>query len=319
MTKVSYYLNSKIMKRRKNHKNIRKEKSVVCDEKYLAIDVGGTAIKYVLTDRSVEIGKISEMKTDRDKGELFNSLDEIISPHIDDIAGIALSFPGKINVEKGIAHTAGAFHWISDLALKSILEEKYLKPVWIENDGKCGALAEFWKGNLSDVKNGVFIGLGTEIAGGIILEGKLFRGSFGSAGEFSSMPGRIKNPDNEERFGKIGGHKNLTSDFTDSFEFFERYRNGDEVARNAMKDYSRTIAAGIVTIQSVLDVEKFCIGGGIAAEDVLIDEIRKSLREFITVKSGEAINEPAIEKCRFGNATGCIGALYNFLVMEKII
>lgn len=291
----------------------------MCDERYLAIDVGGTAIKYILTDRNAEICKVNEIKTDRDEGELFSSLDEIIAPNIDDIAGIAMSFPGKINADEGIAHTAGAFRWISDLALKSTLEEKYCQPVWIENDGKCGALAEFWKGNLSDVKNGVFIGLGTEIAGGLIVDGKLYRGSFGAAGEFSSMLGQLKNPDNEERFGKIGGHKNLTADFTDSFEFFEKYHDGDEVAKDALKEYSRTIAAGIVNIQSILDVEKFCIGGGISAEDVVIDEIRQSLRELIMVKSTEAVNEPVIEKCRFGNASGCVGALYNFLIMEKII
>lgn len=291
----------------------------MCSEKYLAIDVGGTAIKYAVSDKSAEIGKVKEMKTRRGEGELFESLDEIIASHMDEIEGIAMSFPGKINADAGIAHTAGAFRWICDLDLKSILEEKYAKPVWIENDGKCGALAEFWKGNLSGVKNGVFIGLGTEIAGGIILDGKLYRGSFGSSGEFSSMLGRIKDPKNEERFGKIGGHKNLTADFKDSYELFEKYRSGDEAARKALKDYSRTIAAGIVNIQSILDVEKFCIGGGISAEDALIDEIRKSLQEFIKVKSGEAINEPAIEKCRFGNASGCVGALYNFLIMEKII
>lgn len=291
----------------------------MCDEKYLAIDVGGTSIKYAVSDEGAEISRASEIKTRRGKGELFDLLDEIIAPRVNGINGIALSFPGKIDSEKGIVHTAGAFRWIKDLTLKSILEEKYSKPVWIENDGKCGALAEFWKGNLSDVKNGVFIGLGTEIAGGIILDGKLYRGSFGSSGEFSSMLGQLKNPDNEERFGKIGGHKNLTAEFTDSHEFFEKYRNGDDTARSALKDYSETIAAGIVTIQSVLDVEKFCIGGGISAEGELVDEIRKSHRQFIVVKSGEAINEPVIERCHFGNAAGCVGALYNFLVMEKII
>lgn len=291
----------------------------MCSEKYLAIDVGGTSIKYAVSDESAEIGKVSEMKTKRDEGELFDLLDEIITPRVNEINGIAIFFPGKIDSEKGIAHTAGAFRWIRDLALKSILEKKYSKPVWIENDGKCGALAEFWNGNLSDVKNGMFLGLETEIAGEIILNENLYRGSFGSSGEFSSMLGRLKNPDNEERFGKIGGHKSLTADFTDSYEFFEKYRNGDEVAKRALKDYSETIAAGIVTIQSVLDVEKFCIGGGISSEDALIDEIRKSLKRFITVKSGEAINEPEIERCHFGNASGCVGALYNFLVMEKVI
>lgn len=293
-------------------------------EKYLAMDVGGTAIKYVITNEKAEISKINEIKTRRSKEELFGLMNEIISPHINEINGIALSFPGKINAEKGIVHTAGAFEEIHDLSLKSILEEKYSKSVWIENDGKCAALAESWKGSLSEVKNGVFIGLGTQIAGGIILDGKLYRGSFGSSGEFSSMLSHLKNPDNEDRFGKIGGHQNLIAQYSeekliDSYEFFEKYRNGDEAAEKALKDYSRMIAAGIVNVQSVLDVEKFCIGGGISAEDVLIDEIRKSFKDLLTVKSTEAINEPVIEKCHFGNASGCIGALYNFLVMEKII
>ena len=70
---------------------------IICIERYHAMDVGGTAIKYVMTDKSAEISKINEMKTNRKVEELFNSLDEIISPNID---GIAISFPGIINSKK---------------------------------------------------------------------------------------------------------------------------------------------------------------------------------------------------------------------------
>ena len=49
-------------------------------EKYLAIDVGGTAIKYAITDKNAEINKINEIKTRREREELFESLDEIIHP-----------------------------------------------------------------------------------------------------------------------------------------------------------------------------------------------------------------------------------------------
>ena len=198
---------------------------------------------------------------------------------------------------------------------------------FIENDGKCAALAEFWKGNLSGIENGMVIGLGTETAGGIILNGKLYRGSNESAGEISSILTSFKNLDNAKRFGKIAGHKNLTGAYNDrkgttdidSYELFERYGEGDETAKEVIGEYSRTIAAGIVTIQSVLDVEKICIGGGISEQDVLICEIKDSVHDFFAVKSSEAINEPAIERCHFKNASGCVGALYNFLTMEKII
>lgn len=83
-------------------------------ERYLEIDVGGTAIKYILTDRSAEICKVHEMKTYRTEEELFNSLDDIIAPDLNDINGIEFSFLGKINVSKGIAHTVGVFDWICD-------------------------------------------------------------------------------------------------------------------------------------------------------------------------------------------------------------
>ena len=294
------------------------------NEKYLAIDVGGTSIKYAVTDRNAKITKIDEIQTIRQPEKLFESLDEIISPLINQIAGIAMSFPGKINVEKGIVNKIATFTWICNLPLKSMLEEKYGIPVWIENDGKCAALAEYWKGNLTGTENGMIIGLGTETAGGIILNGKLYRGSNESAGEISSILTDFKNLDTEKRFGKVAGHKNLTDAYKvtgdiDSFELFERYRKGDERAREAIRNYSKTIAAGIVTIQAILDVEKFCIGGGISAQDILIDEIRNSVHEFFKAKSSEAINEPEIERCRFKNASGCVGAIYNFLTMEKIL
>ena len=297
----------------------------MCREKYLAIDVGGTAIKYKLTDKNAKTIKINEIKTIREAEKLFESMDEIIRPHLNQIAGIALSFPGKINAEQGIVNKVATFDWICDMPLKSILEEKYKKPVWIENDGKCAALAELWKGNLSDVENGVVIGLGTEIAGGIIINGALYRGSSETAGEFSSILTDFKNPNNERRFGKIGGHKNLTDAYKDkkcaidSYELFENYRNSDKTAKEVIRDYARTIAAGIVTIQSILDVEKFCIGGGISTQDILIDEIKDSVHDFYSIKFHEAVAEPAIEKCHFKNASGCVGALYNFLIRQKII
>ena len=188
-------------------------------------------------------------------------------------------------------------------AVKNPIGREIQKPVWIENDGKCAALAELWKGNLSDVKNRAVIGLGTEIAGGIILNGALYRGSNEIAGEFSSILTDFKNPNNEKRFGKIGGHKNLTDAYKDkkfaidSYEQFEKYMDGDETAKEVIKDYARTIATGIVTIQSVLDTKKFCIGGGISVQDILIAEIKDKVHDFYSIKFHEAVSELAIEKC----------------------
>ncbi len=300
------------------------------NEKYLAIDAGGTAIKYTLIDKNAENYKINEIETKKEKEEeLYDSLDKIILPHLNEIEGIALSFPGLINVKEGIAHTGGAFNWVRDLPLKSILEERYSKRIWIENDGKCSALAEFWKGNLSNVKNGIVMGLGTGIGGGIILNGQLYYGTNGSAGEFSSILTNFKEQNESKRFHEIGGYKSLINPYAKSkgidyndingHKFFEDYHKGDEIAINSLKDYAKIISTGIINIQCILDVEKFCIGGGISSQDILIDEIKEAVHEFFINKTSTPIKEPKIEKCFLGNATGCIGALYNFLNMEKIL
>ena len=60
--------------------------------------------------------------------------------------------------------------------LAKLLEERYDTRVSIENDGKCAALAELWLGSVKDAKDSVVMVLGSGIAGGIIMEGKLQRG-----------------------------------------------------------------------------------------------------------------------------------------------
>ena len=105
------------------------------NEKYLAIDVGGTSIKYAITDRNAEIAKLNEIETRREPGKLFETLDEIIRPHLNQIEGIAMSFPGKINVEKGIVNIVATFKWICDMPLKSVLEEKYGVPCGLKMTG----------------------------------------------------------------------------------------------------------------------------------------------------------------------------------------
>ena len=94
----------------------------------MAIDVGGTAIKYTLTDKNAETIEINEIKTIRKPEKLFESLDEIIRPHLNQIAGIALSFPGKINAEHGIVNKVATFDWICDMPLKSIWKRNTKNP-----------------------------------------------------------------------------------------------------------------------------------------------------------------------------------------------
>lgn len=323
-TDILEYVDENILKKFEQERVLLNEKY----KKYLAIDIGGTNIKYTLLDKSAK-PKISEMKSKKEEKEFYKLLDEIISPHLNKINGIAISFPGVVDVKKGIVQSGGSYSWIKNLPLKLILEQKYGKTVWIENDGKCSALAEHWKGGLNNTKNGVVIGLGTGIAGGIILNGELYRGINGTAGEFSSIIDNFEDPTKANKLYQIGGYKSLIGRYTkakgiDSIEmsgreFFEKYHEKDEIAMNVLKDYAKTISTGIINIQSILNVEKFCIGGGISSEYDLIKEIKETVHNYFTKQMSPAIKEPEIERCFFKNGSGCVGALYNFLIMEKSI
>lgn len=309
----------------KNNNLIEKPKNI--SNRYLTIDVGGTAIKYNIVDENIEI--FEKGSIDTNKEDIFYSLDQVITPYLDQIDGIALSFPGLINVDEGIAHTGGSLKNISDLPLKSILEDKYKKKVWIENDGKCAALAELWKGNLKDVKSGVTIGLGTGIAGGIILNGELYRGVDGSAAEFSSILENFDNPNEASSWHQNGSYKGLIIPYAeakglnpndiDGRKFFENYHNGDEDAIRVLNDYAKVVATGIINIQVILNVEKFCIGGGISSQDALINEIKSVIHDYFEIKSSKVFREPIVDRCLFENNAGCVGALYNFLRNENLL
>lgn len=291
---------------------------------YLVIDVGGTAIKYAIMDESANIISKGETPTLRASMEEFlSAMDTVVLPYQDQVQGIAMSMPGKIDNKKGYNYTGGALVFISNCPTKDILEERYHLPVSIENDGKCAALAEAWKGNLSDVNNGVVVILGTGIGGGIILDKKLWRGSLGSAGEFSNNPiSYEKMIKSGNSWANICGYRGLTyphaekkgleKGSVDGRTFFTDLHNGDEIAKEVFDQFIESLAIGVINIQTVLDVDKFCIGGGISAQDILIDSLKAKIDEYFDVKVDTPLNKPIIDRCAFKNDANLIGALSNY-------
>ena len=141
-------------------------------KQYLLIDIGGTFIKYSLTDEQAR--KISGGKVPT---PLLAAIEGFATPLQGQFVGCAISMPGRIDTRNGIAHTGGmlsAFMWEQPFAAQ--VEARLGVPVTIANDGKCAAAAEGWTGALAGVENGLVLVLGTGIGGGIILNGKMFNG-----------------------------------------------------------------------------------------------------------------------------------------------
>ncbi|MDI9589487.1 MAG: ROK family protein [Acidobacteriota bacterium] len=294
-------------------------------KKYLALDLGGTFIKYGLLseDGVIQVqGKVpAPTSTEQDT---LGGLEQIRDMVGDVYEGVAVSMPGRIDTTRGIAHTGGSYSWAKDWPAESRVSSVFGKPTTVANDGKCAAQAELWKGALADVDSGVILVLGTAVGGGIVLNHKVWMGVSGGAGELSNLTTSYKSA-----IERGVGFKNLpvlwayhvgaagvTEQFArrkglehaDGIMLFEAYDRFDEDARAVLEEFGRWLAVGILNVQAVLDVERYAIGGGISARPEVTQYASRAVKRLF-VENPMPFSTPEIVTCRFGNEANLIGAL----------
>ena len=297
---------------------------------YLAIDIGGTFIKYAVITESAEIISKGKKPTDTENLDVFlDTLEEIYRENEEsNPAGVAISMAGVLDVDSGYAYNGGGVRCIQNLEIVNILEERLKVPVTIENDAKAAALAEVWKGNLSDVRDGIVIVIGTAIGGAVIIDRKVLRGKNLMAGEFSYISiGEPGKPAWTDIWGNTGGargliqmtatKKGLDPESLDGVAVFEMVNGGDAEARAALREYTDLLAQQIMNLQVVINPERFVVGGGISCQPVLFEELSKSVQVISDTFFGN-VPVPDIMPCRFFNDSNLIGALYAHLTRRGI-
>lgn len=291
-------------------------------EKYVAIDVGGTSIKYGLIEGNgiiLERGSISTRGNDIN--ELIADIKEVVCKYKEkyEIKGLACSFPGAVDPKSGFIGGGSAVACIHGPNIKNLLEEATGLVTAIENDANCSALAECWIGAGKDVDSFASVVFGTGIGGAIVINKRIFRGRNSHAGEF----GYMLTTDSNENLGpfwswiastgsivrRIAEVKNIPVDELNGNIVFEMQKNDEQVKRE-VKEWYKRIAKGIYNIQYILDPDKILIGGGISARDEFIEGINEELK---LMKDEIATLDITVEKCKFGNDSNLIGALYNLI------
>ena len=153
-----------------------------------AVDLGGTHLRVALVDDSGKI--LQHLKQETPRGD---SADEIIDALVsaaekwgcDELPVIATSImvPGAVDSEKAVVVQAPNLPSLTNFPLKAELQKRLGWPVFLENDANAAAVGEMWLGAARGCHDVVSVTLGTGVGGGVILNGKLWRGSHGSAGE----------------------------------------------------------------------------------------------------------------------------------------
>ncbi|HUX46852.1 MAG TPA: ROK family protein [Desulfosporosinus sp.] len=173
----------------------------------LGIDIGGTKTGVVCGTSSGEILLRSEFPTmpGRKFQEYFIELCSFISTTLQDskceATVISVSVGGPLDVFEGVIKSPPHLPEWCDVPLKKLLSDEFKLPVYIEHDGNAGALAEYFFGAGRGSRSIVFLTLGTGFGAGLILDGRLYRGTSFVAGEI----GHIRIADNGPyAYGKHG-------------------------------------------------------------------------------------------------------------------
>ena len=295
---------------------------------YLAFDIGGTNLKYALMDKTGQIVEKGSTPTHHESLDAFmTSMYEVGDKYKGRFEGFAVCAPGKIDTKKKIIHFGGALPFLDGLNLQDTLGKKYNVPVGVENDGKAAALCEQWLGELHDISTGAVMTLGTGVGGGILVDNRVLHGRDFQAGELSWMitnsgAGTQKM---DAYTGKLCsavgmvvavnemiGNKERTS----GRAAFEAIKAKNVKAMKIFQKYCRNVAIMIMNVQTVINGEKIVIGGGISAQPMLIEEIK---RQFKLLLAGnemlkDQVIPPKIVAAKYRNDTNLYGALYALLL-----
>ena len=295
----------------------------------IAIDIGGTEIKYGLVSSRGEVLFSSSLLTEASKGveQLLEKIYKIVEElKNDNMLGIAVSATGQIDgvIGKVVGGTNLIPGWIGT-NLVDILEKKYKIPTVLENDVNCAALGEMWMGAAKEKKNFLCLTIGTGIGGGIVLEGELLRGEGSVAAEFGHI--QIVKNGNQCGCGSKGCYQSYAST-TALLKLAEektgKKLNGkeifDEVHKNNIKykeivdEWVDYFTDGLATLIYIFNPSLIVIGGGVSKQGDFLKEIFKKSLEKKVMKNYLDILE--IKMAERGNDAGMLGAAY--LLLEKI-
>ncbi|UXY14296.1 ROK family protein [Chitiniphilus purpureus] len=287
----------------------------------LAFDIGGTQIKYGLIDQAGEVLHAETVSTQAGQGgaALLERLVMLARPWVEKAcpAGIALSTLGLVEPAHGtILAAAEAVPGYIGCSPKAALQQAFGLPVTVENDVNCVALAEGWRGAAQGASHYIAVAVGTGIGGGIVINGRLYRGHRAAAGEWGYM--RINGKlweDHASMRGLVHAAQAATGRIgLDGRAIFAAYDAGDPAFTRLVADWLTLLATGIVNLIYAFNPERVVIGGGIAGRgERFLAELNASI-DGILLPDFHGMSRIVLASA--GNHAGMIGAARNWLTEQ---
>lgn len=290
-------------------------RDLVKNAEVIGIDLGGTAIKLGSFLEDGTCNASSTIATPQPSTP--EAVVEAIAAAVrqlnknDRCLAIGLGTPGPTDASGRIAKVAINLAGWQDVPLADWLETKTGLPTIIANDANCAGLGEAWLGAGKKFKNLILLTLGTGVGGAIILDGHLFTGHRGAAGELGLItlnpegpPCNSGNRGSLEQYLSIGAIRRATG--KEPVELGLLAKAGDTEAIKFWENYGRLLGAGLASLIYVLTPEAVVIGGGISASaefflPATLAEIEKRVLPSSRV-------DLQVLTAELGNRAGIVGA-----------
>ena len=288
-------------------------------ERIIGVDVGGTKIAAA----ALEGGELLEpvvVPTELASTEQFlDQLEEIVRT-VGDAAAVGIAVPSVIDWKTGTARFSVNIP-LAGVPLREVLGERLGVPVYVDNDATCAALAEAHSDpdNVPDVL--VMLTLGTGVGGGIVLNGRSFRGATGGAAELGHMivgadltDGAPATEDAWPQPSSLEGHADgdaLTAlakhhGLKDGKAAVAAAQEGRPEGVEVLRIYAERVGVGITNLMNTFDPDEVVIGGGVSAAGELVRGPAEQVARRLALPG--VGTSARIRMARFGNDAGVRGA-----------
>jgi glucokinase len=308
----------------------------------VGVDLGASHLHYALADSRGNILREATEKIRPEEGprRMIRQMKE----QIRELAGkaerrkvlaLGVGVPSPVDTKRGVVAWANNLPGWTNIHLGHELEKAFRVPVFMENDANMAAIGEHWRGVAKGVKNFVFVALGTGIGTGVFIDGKLYRGRTGSAGEIFRMNvdwQRWKEdfPDTgyfESYVSGLGiaaeGRKALGApspseaeslrEERDAYFVFEAFRQGNPKAAEVLESVFTMLGVGMANVVAILDPDLIVFGGGIAkgAPEFMLATVDRVVRRI------HAAGTPPFRLSSLGDKAQTYGAIRSALTVAR--
>ena len=221
----------------------------------------------------------------------------------DRVHHVTVGSPGVFEPIRGAVTLAPNLPGWGRQGLVAALRDELGGRIGVENDVNLAAEGERWRGLGQDVQNFGFLSVGTGVGMGLVLDGKLYRGVSGAAGEVGYLPigadpydpqvrrrGAFEEAVNGAAVVRAAGQAGLSGSLS-AKKVFALARRGDPAAGRVVGDEARRLATGLAVVMAVVDLELIILGGGVGGNaDLLLPPIERELRTLSPARPRLAVS-----------------------------